>query len=269
MSQDSLFSKEWCSLIFHNRNQEYGAYQLRSEVGKRYRRALIVVFASVFFCLALPLGVHLYMKYQLVKAMADFQKEIPKLKKKEAEKGHEIKAVSTGRAVPTKTTIEGASTSAPDIVEELTKENIIFAEGGDETFIVDENIMQEFEDRDTLHNRDQKDLPMEGPQIIKVDKVEELPVFPGGMKSLADWMEKNIPYPANLIKAKVQGDMEVSFIVGVDGRVSDVRLTKKLHPQLDKLVLAAFKRMPPWKPGKTDGVPVIVSMSYPLHFTAR
>lgn len=269
MSQDSLFSKEWCSLIFHNRNQEYGAYQLRSEVGKRYRRALVIVFASVFFCLALPLGVHLYMKYQLVKAMADFQKEIPKLKKKEAEVGHELKAVSTGRAVPKKTTIEGASTSAPDIVEELTKENIIFAEGGDETFIVDEHIMQEFEDRDTLHNRDQKDLPMEGPQIIKVDKVEELPVFPGGMKSLADWMEKNIPYPANLIKAKVQGDMEVSFIVGVDGRVSDVRLTKKLHPQLDKLVLAAFKRMPPWKPGKTDGVPVIVSMTYPLHFTAR
>ena len=145
----------------------------------------------------------------------------------------------------------------------------IHAEGGDETFIVDEHILQEFEDRDILHNSDQKYLPMEGPQIIKVDKVEELPVFPGGMKSLADWMEKNIPYPANLIKAKVQGDMEVSFIVGVDGRVSDVRLTKKLHPQLDKLVLAAFKRMPPWKPGKTDGVPVIVIMTYPLHFTAR
>ena len=148
-------------------------------------------------------------------------------------------------------------------------EEIIFAEGGEETFIVDENILHEFEDRDTLHNRNQLDLPMEGPQIIKVDKVEEMPVFPGGMKKLAEWMENNIPYPDYLIKAKVQGDMEVSFIVGIDGRISDVRLTKKLHPQLDKLVLAAFKRMPPWRPGKTDGVPVIVSMAYPLHFTAR
>ena len=269
MSKADLFSKDWCNLIFHGRNQEYGAYQLRRDAGKRYLRALVIVFSVVFFLLALPLSVHLYMEYQLVKAMNDFQKEIPQLKKKEAEAGHELKAISTGRAVPTKTTIKGASTSAPDIVEQLSKEEIIFAEGGEETFIVDENILHEFEDRDTLHNRNQLDLPMEGPQIIKVDKVEEMPVFPGGMKKLAEWMENNIPYPDYLIKAKVQGDMEVSFIVGIDGRISDVRLTKKLHPQLDKLVLAAFKRMPPWRPGKTDGVPVIVSMAYPLHFTAR
>ena len=121
MSKADLFSKDWCNLIFHGRNQEYGAYQLRRDAGKRYLRALVIVFSVVFFLLALPLSVHLYMKYQLVKAMNDFQKEIPQLKKKEAEAGHELKAISTGRAVPTKTTIKGASTSAPDIVEQLSK----------------------------------------------------------------------------------------------------------------------------------------------------
>lgn len=207
------------------------------------------------------------MKYQLYKAFADFEKEIPQLKRKEAEKGHEIKAISTGRARPTQTTIKGASTEIPELVE-VTKQDIIFGVGGKETFIVEEDLYHEWEDMDSLHNRDRIDLPIEGPQLIKVDTVEELPLFPGGITALMEWMESNIPYPSSAYAKKVQGDMEVTFLVAVDGRITDVKLTKPLHADLDRLVLAAFKRMPRWTPGKHGGKPVIVSVSLPIHFEA-
>lgn len=265
MSKVDLFSREWCGLIFQNRNQEYGAYKLRKEVGKRYRRALFVLFLVIFLVFGVPLGIHLYMKYQLYRAFSDFSKELPHLKRKEAAEGHEVKAISTGRARPTKTTIKGATDQIPDLVE-VTKQDIIFGEGGPETFIVDEDLYQEWEDLDSLHNRDRIDLPIEGPQIIKVDAVEVLPIFPGGIPALMEWLESNIPYPPSAYANKVQGDMEVTFLVGVDGRVTEVHLTKPLNADLDRLVLSAFKRMPRWTPGKRDGHPVLVSVSLPIHF---
>lgn len=262
-----LFSREWCDLIFHDRNKSYGAYKIRKEAGKRYRRALLWLFLSLLLFLGTPLGLHLYMRYQLYKSFTDFEKEIPKLKRKEAEKGHELKTISTGRARPTQSTIKGATTQAPELVE-VTKKEIVFGTPGKETIFVDEDLTQLWEDLDSLHNRDQTDLPIEGPQLTHVDVVEEMPQFPGGVQALMQWMEENIPYPQKLIRAKVQGDMEVTFIVDREGNVGEAKITKSLHPDLDKLVMAAMKRMPKWKPGKKDGRVSIVSVSLPIHFDA-
>ena len=91
MKKVDLFSREWCDLIFHDRNKSYGAYKIRKEAGKRYRRALLWLFLSLLLFLGTPLGLHLYMRYQLYKSFTAFEKEIPKLKRKEAEKGHELK----------------------------------------------------------------------------------------------------------------------------------------------------------------------------------
>ena len=43
MRSSELLSKQWCDLVFENRNREYGAYRLRAQAGQRYRRALGVV----------------------------------------------------------------------------------------------------------------------------------------------------------------------------------------------------------------------------------
>lgn len=267
MKKVDLFSREWCDLIFHDRNKSYGAYKIRKEAGKRYRRALLWLFLSLLLFLGTPLGLHLYMRYQLYKSFTAFEKEIPKLKRKEAEKGHELKTISTGRARPTQSTIKGATTQAPELVE-VTKKEIVFGTPGKETIFVDEDLTQLWEDLDSLHNRDQTDLPIEGPQLTHVDVVEEMPQFPGGVQALMQWMEENIPYPQKLIRAKVQGDMEVTFIVDREGNVGEAKITKSLHPDLDKLVIAAMKRMPKWKPGKKDGRVSIVSVSLPIHFDA-
>ncbi len=55
MAKMDLASKSWCEMVFANRNQTYGAYQLRAELGKRNQIALIVVLALIVIGLLVPL----------------------------------------------------------------------------------------------------------------------------------------------------------------------------------------------------------------------
>jgi protein TonB len=264
-----LFSKEWCDQIFHGRNKDYGAYQLRATAGRRYRRALIILFVGFFLCVGLPIGIQLYAKYKLFKSAKDFEKEIPKLKKLEfeARPDHEVKMLSAGRGRPKISTIVNATDNVGEIVEQTDNE-IVIGIKGEETINV-EDWVSEWEDLDTTHNLDQLDLPIEGPQLIEVDKVEEMPSFPGGIKALMTWMDQNIPYPQTCKNSKVRGLMEVLFIVDDQGYPNDFQITKSLHPDLDKLVLAAMKRMPKWQPAMHNGTPCRAAVTLPIHFEPK
>lgn len=83
------------------------------------------------------------------------------------------------------------------------------------------------------------------------------------------WLSENIPYPKTCMDKKVRGMMEVLFIVDTQGYPAEFQVTKSLHPDLDKLVLAAMKRMPKWKPGKHNGEPCKVAVTLPLHFEPK
>ncbi|MBQ5826484.1 MAG: hypothetical protein IIW46_03295, partial [Bacteroidaceae bacterium] len=102
MGKVDIYSKEWCNEVFQDRNKDYGAYQLRATAGSRYRRALVILFFGLFFCIGLPVGIHLYVKYKLYKSAKDFTKEIPELRKLEmkARPNHEVKLLSAGRSRP-------------------------------------------------------------------------------------------------------------------------------------------------------------------------
>ena len=55
MAKIDLYSKDWCELIFANRNKKYGAYQLRAESGERNSKAKREFFAILNF-IGLPVG---------------------------------------------------------------------------------------------------------------------------------------------------------------------------------------------------------------------
>ena len=47
MSKLDLLSRGWCDLIFEGKNQQYGAYRIRANAGRRQLRAVIIVFVAV------------------------------------------------------------------------------------------------------------------------------------------------------------------------------------------------------------------------------
>lgn len=98
------------------------------------------------------------------------------------------------------------------------------------------------------------------------DVVEEMPEYPGGMSEMIKFLGANIKYPAESAKRKEQGTVIVQFVVEKDGSTTDYEIMRHATPELDNAAIEVIKKMPKWKPGKTDGKPVRVKFVMPVTF---
>jgi len=98
------------------------------------------------------------------------------------------------------------------------------------------------------------------------DVVEEMPQFPGGPSALFEFLSKNIQYPKDAEKAKLEGRVIVTFVVKKDGSITDAKVVKSVAPSLDAEALRVINAMPNWTPGKQGGQPVNVKYTVPLTF---
>ncbi|MCB6974397.1 MULTISPECIES: energy transducer TonB [Butyricimonas] len=93
--------------------------------------------------------------------------------------------------------------------------------------------------------------------------VEDMPEFPGNIN---EYLGKNVKYPVEAQKQKIQGRVIVQFVIEKDGTISEVKALRPVHPLLDAEAMRVVKAMPKWKPGTQRGEPVRVSYSMPINF---
>ena len=101
------------------------------------------------------------------------------------------------------------------------------------------------------------------------DCVEQMPSFPGGSQKLKEFIEENLRYPKALEETCVQGRVIVRFIVERNGKLSNVKVVKSVHPALDKEALRIVKLMPRWIPGRQNGITVRVKFYIPIIFRLK
>lgn len=101
-------------------------------------------------------------------------------------------------------------------------------------------------------------------QIFNV--VETMPQFPGGEKGFQKWISRQVTYPADAVKNKIEGEVFISFVVGKKGDVENVRVVRGVNPLLDAEAIRVVKKMPTWIPGKQRGKNVRVSYTVPIGF---
>lgn len=106
--------------------------------------------------------------------------------------------------------------------------------------------------------------PPKGEEVFVV--VEEMPEFPGGLTALRGFIAREIRYPAEARKNKIQGKVFVSFVVSSTGKVTDSRVVKSVNPLLDTEALRVVTMMPDWKPAKQRGQAVSVAYTVPIEF---
>lgn len=264
MSSSFLQSKEWCDLVFEGRNKEYGAYVLRRDTGRRYRRVAMFIGGVLFavFCVLAVMGYYVY--ESVVETIEEIEEEVKQLKPLEEEK--KKVAVSAGRRAVANAS-PNATRTAPDIVEdnELVEHQSgpIGVIGPEDIEIVD---AIEIADRDLEHNTLEEDLPVEGVQLLNTEKVEEMPHFPGGLEALMKFMSENVNYPEGVWKQKKGGTVIVEFIIDPQGNLIEPAISQPVDPVLDAAVLAAVRRMPPWRPGTEDGKPIYAKVCIPVEF---
>ena len=101
------------------------------------------------------------------------------------------------------------------------------------------------------------------------DCVEQMPSFPGGTQKLKEFIEENLRYPKELEETCVQGRVIVRFVVERNGKLSNVKVVKSVHPALDKEAIRIVKLMPRWIPGRQNGITVRVKCYIPIIFRLK
>ena len=98
------------------------------------------------------------------------------------------------------------------------------------------------------------------------DHVEVMPQFPGGEAELLRWVAGHIKYPAICQENTIQGRVVVQFVVKKDGSVGQVKVVRSKDPDLAKEAVRVVKSLPPFTPGKQNGIPVNVLYTLPITF---
>ena len=104
-------------------------------------------------------------------------------------------------------------------------------------------------------------------EVYEFDYVDIQPQFPGGERGLINFINKTREYPYYAYKKRIQGRVLCSFIVGTDGRVSDIRVIRGAgDDSLNREAIRVIGEMPKWSVGKVGNHAVPVRVVLPIAF---
>lgn len=96
--------------------------------------------------------------------------------------------------------------------------------------------------------------------------IEKEPEFSGGFKALQRYIATNAIYTEKARNDSVSGKVFVNFWIEKDGSISEARVLKGLHPDLDSISIAIIESMPKWIPGANRGQPIKRQYNLPIRF---
>jgi TonB family protein len=94
----------------------------------------------------------------------------------------------------------------------------------------------------------------------------QMPVFPGGIIALQNYLAQHVHYPKLAKEKKIEGQVFVSFVVNKEGNIQNVSLVRGVYSLLDQEALRVVSSLPRWIPGKQDGELVNVAYTLPINF---
>jgi len=85
-------------------------------------------------------------------------------------------------------------------------------------------------------------------------------------KELLTNINKKIKYPEMALATGIEGKVYVEFVVDKEGEITNVKIKKSVHEDLDAEALRAVKSLPKMVPGKQLDKAVNVRYTIPVHF---
>jgi periplasmic protein TonB len=232
-------------VIFSKRNQNYGAYYLR----KKYSKHL---FYAVFYTFVFVLAGAGYLQYKnshkstisgsipfdttrvIMDTLIDFVPPQPPPVKPDMD---EVVRNS------------GHSNDIISIVDTLLKTDV-------RDFLIPEIINQPVDTGIKLvYVKPDSSLLALGIEDNKVyTHVEEPATFRGGnLEDFHNWVKENIVYPTTTIEAGIGGKVFLNFLVNTQGEVSDINITRGVHPLINEETVRVLMNSPRWHPARQNG----------------
>jgi protein TonB len=241
-------------MVFTTRNKSYGAYVLRKKYQKYTLISLLIGVFMIGAAVTYPLLAAYLSKSKIVKETNTVAIDILNLPKEDLPPPPPPPppppdVVQQQRFVAPVVTTDSVETTMVTQDDLSTKPNT--EAPAEETMVVEEVKTQVIEQAAPA-------------QIFTV--VEEQPTYPGGDEARIKYLQDNMKYPEEAKELGVQGKVYVTFVVEVDGSISDVKVLRGIGSGCDDEAIRVVKSMPKWVPGKQRGVPVRVQFNLPINF---
>lgn len=230
-------------LVFSNRNQAYGAYNLR----KKYKSRLFAGFLFAAFAFGTVVSVPLIRAY----FVKPDEKPItidrgPIIIDRYDEPIPEVPKIKEPQIAPQVRFVPPVVVDSTD--QEMDLESLTEGMNNGDNLMPDSNIIAYVPENIAIP-REEEEVP--------VDFVEENATFQGGeLRDFQIWVQKNITYPAEAATNEISGRVNIRFSVNKKGKVCDVEITRGVHKTLDDAAIQAVLSSPQWMPAKQNGSPV-------------
>jgi protein TonB len=254
---NNLLSGVRNSLVFEEKNKEYGAYKLR----KGYAKVLAI---SLFSTIVVASSVII----------------TPVILAQQEEEVAEVEVeVNVEMLAPPPTDPNEPPPPPPPIRQmqfttiEVTEEEVL-----DPPPAVDDLQNQNIGNED-VEGEDGIQAPSEpsAPAVIEeveeeiVAFVQEEPSYPGGIEKLYEEIYKSITYPEMEKENNIQGTVYISFVVEKTGAITDIKIERGVNngPNLGKEAEKAVRKLKPFSPAKMNGKSVRYRYRMPIKFTLK
>lgn len=90
--------------------------------------------------------------------------------------------------------------------------------------------------------------------------------FPGGNMALIRFVLENTEYPEEALKEGIEGKVYMKFAVEADGSLTNIKVTRSVHPLLDAEAIRVISAMPNWEPAEDKGTAIRTMVRLPITF---
>ena len=109
------------------------------------------------------------------------------------------------------------------------------------------------------------------PEAVPITLVKTRPTFNGkDVNAFSKWVNEHLTYPEEAKNKGIEGRVIVQFVITEDGKLTNVKILRGVHPLLDKEAVRAIKSAPQaWKPGTRRNKPVRYTYTFPVIFKIK
>ena len=268
MSRLSIYETRWIDLIFENRNQEYGAYQLRRESVKS---SLTALFMGLLFVASIG---------AITTIASHFNRDVvPNITIPIDSEPLEITKVDLDKIVePTLPETQSQASEATILKDQLINPVIVQSQDAVQDIATNEE------------NKNASDVISEGTGTIGLNPtsgngtgtgtetikavdygttvvntaiLDKMPEFPGGMDKFYKYVGNNFEKPeiddVNTLR------VYVSFVIEKDGSMTDIKVSRDPGYGLGREAIRVLKSLrTKWSPGIIDSKPVRTAYNLPI-----
>lgn len=266
-----LNSREWCDIVFSEKNKSYGAYEMRMSSSKRHVAAFVVmlglpiliIIASVIIgkVQAANAGYDGGIDTERIMTTLDMEQPIEEIVEVIPMPEPPKPIVNSIRFVPP---VIGADDQVA-AEDALTMEEVLV----DTRVVGYIDVTEGTDDRSHELARDENvAIVTEAPPTPLVI-AEVMPQFPGGEVEMMKFIKDNLRYPVVDQENGTQGRVTVRFVVTKTGSIDQVEVVRGISPTCDREAMRVVKAMPKWIPGKQNGKPVAVYFNLPVLYRLK